>query len=177
LHHFLLPDLFELTVNPLELFVRGSIMYLGLILVMRFILRRDIGTMNMADLLFIVLVADASQNAMTGEYRTVSDGFLLVGSLVAWNVALDWLGYHFPAVRQWLAPRPLPLIEHGRWMRANLKREWISTEEVLSKLRESGIEDIAEVERAVLEPGGELGVIRSDGASGPRPPRRKVAAR
>jgi hypothetical protein len=156
----LLPDLFSFTMNPLELVVRGSIMYLGLILVMRFILRRDVGSMNMADLLFIVLVADASQNAMAGEYRTVSDGFVLVGSLVMWNVVLDWLSYHSSAVRQWLTPRPLPLIEHGKWVRANLKREWISTEEVHAKLRESGIEDITQVKRAVLESSGELSVIR-----------------
>ena len=82
-------ELFTLSMNPLELAIRGSLMYLGLVLVMRFILRRDIGSMSMPDVLFVVLVADASQNAMAGEYKTIADGVVLVGTLVGWNIALD----------------------------------------------------------------------------------------
>ncbi len=57
-------ELFSFTMNPLELVARGTMMYLGLVLVLRFVLRRDVGSMSMADVLFIVLIADASQNAM-----------------------------------------------------------------------------------------------------------------
>jgi uncharacterized membrane protein YcaP (DUF421 family) len=155
-------QLFTLSMDPLELFLRGSLMYLGLVLVMRFILRRDIGSMSMPDVLFVVLVADASQNALAGEYKSIADGVVLVGTLVAWNIALDWLGYRWPAFRRFIERQPLPLIEEGKWLRQNLRREWITTDEVESKLREAGIDDIALVHRAVLEPSGELGVIRRD---------------
>ena len=151
-----------LTVNPAELVVRGSAVYLSLILVTRFLLRRDVGAMSMADILFIVLVADAAQNAMSAEYRSLGDGAVLVGTLVAWNVAIDWLSFRSRAVRWLVEPPAVPLIENGRWLRRNLKREWISTEEVLAKLREEGIADITHVKIAYLEASGELGVIRRE---------------
>ncbi len=157
-----MPELFTLSMNPVELVIRGSLMYLGLVLVMRFILRRDLGSMSMPDVLFVVLVADASQNAMAGEYKSIADGLVLVGTLVAWNIALDWLAFRWPAFRRVIELQPLPLIEEGRWLRQNLRKEWITTEEVESKLREAGIDDIALVRKAVLEPSGELGVIRRD---------------
>lgn len=165
----------SLTVNPVELLVRGTAVYLALILVTRFLLRRDVGSMSMADILFIVLVADAAQNAMSAEYRSLGDGAVLVGTLVAWNVALDWLSFRLRVVRWLVEPPAVPLIENGRWLRRNLKREWITTEEVLAKLREQGIPDITKVKVAYLEGSGELGVIRSDDESASRKAPRKSA--
>ena len=156
-------DLFVFTVPPLELAVRGSVIYLGLILTLRFLLRRDVGSMSMADLLFIVLIADAAQNAMAGEYTSISDGVILVGTLVAWNLVLDWLAYYSPRFRRLIEPPALPLIKDGKWVRTNLKKEWITTDEVEAKLRELGIDDLSKVRIAYLESSGELGVIRSEG--------------
>lgn len=159
--------MFTFTMNPLELLLRGSIMYVGLILVMRFLLRRDIGSLSTPDLLFIVLVADAAQNAMAGEYKSLADGAVLVGTLVAWNILLDWLAFRSPAVRRVLTPDSLPLVINGKLLRQNMKKEWITREELESKLREAGIDDVRQVERAVLESSGELGIIRRD----EKPPR------
>jgi uncharacterized membrane protein YcaP (DUF421 family) len=153
---------FELTMSPLELFARGTIIYLGLLLTLRFLLRRDVGSMSVADLLFIVLIADAAQNAMAGEYRSITDGLVLLATLVGWNVAIDWAAYHSPRFRRLVEPPAVPLIRDGKWMRANLRKEWITTEEVTSKLREHGIEDVRQVRLAYLESSGELGVIRFD---------------
>lgn len=153
---------FQLTVNPWELVVRGSVMYVGLLLAFRFVLRRETDSVNMADLLFIVIVADAAQNALSGEYKSVGDGAVLVGTLIAWNVLLDWLAFRSRFFRRIIQRAPLPLIEDGRLLRANLKRMWITAEEVQSKLREAGIDDVAKVKRAFLEPSGELGLIRYD---------------
>jgi uncharacterized membrane protein YcaP (DUF421 family) len=153
---------FELTVSPWELIVRGTVMYLGLIAMFRFVLRRDVGSMNMADVLFIVIIADASQGAMSGESKSIGDGAVLVATLIGWNMCLDWLAYYSPTLRRVIAPPALPLIENGSWLRRNLQREWITTDEILSKLREHGIDDISLVRKAFLEPSGELGVIRND---------------
>ena len=165
-------DIFEMTMHPAELVLRGSVMYLGLLLTFRYLLRRDVGALGMADVLFIVLVADAAQNAMAGEYRSITEGFILVGTLVFWNVALDWLGYRSALVRRLIEPPAVPVIKDGKWIRRNLKREWITTEEVSSKLREHGIDDIAKVRMATLEADGELGVVRNDGKDPGRPPKR-----
>jgi uncharacterized membrane protein YcaP (DUF421 family) len=155
---------FALTVSPWELIARGTILYLGLILVLRFVLRRDIGSLSVADIMFIVIVADASQNALSGEYKSITEGAILVGTLVAWNVVLDWLAYRSPRFRRVLEPPALPLIKDGRIIRANLRKEWITVDELEAKLRESGIDDVAQVRVAYLESSGELGVIRVDKA-------------
>ena len=159
----MMSDLFTLTVAPAELFLRGTLIYLGLVLCFRYLLRRDIGSMSTADLLFVVLIADAAQNAMAGEYKSIGDGAVLLGTLIVWNIALDWLAYRSAIFRRLVEPPPVPLIKNGRWIRANLKQQWITTEEVETKLREHGISSIAQVRAAYLEPDGELGIIKRDG--------------
>ena len=155
---------FELTVSPWELIARGTILYLGLILTLRFVLRRDIGSLSVADLMFIVIVADAAQNALSGEYKSITEGAILIGTLVAWNVVLDWLAYRSPWFRRIIEPPAVPLIKDGRVIRGNLRKEWITVEELESKLRENGVDDVAHVRVAYLEPSGELGLIRTDDA-------------
>ena len=167
-------ELFGLTVHPAALVLRGTVIYLGLVLTFRFVLRRDVGSLGVPDVLFIVLVADASQNALAGEYKSITDGVVLVGTLVFWNIALDWLAYRSPLLRRLIEPPSLPLIKNGKWIRRNLKAQWITTDEVRSKLRERGIEDIEQVQVATLEPDGELGVRKIDAGEVEAPTRRKT---
>lgn len=86
-----LHELFALTVSPVELFIRGSIIYLFLFAVFRTILQRDTGTVSIADVLLLVLVADAAQNAMAAECRSVSDGLILISTILGWNLLFDYL--------------------------------------------------------------------------------------
>ena len=167
-------ELFQITLHPAELIFRGSVIYLGLMLTFRFVLRRGIGSLGIADVLFIVLIADASQNAMAGEYKSITDGFVLIGTLIFWNVVLDWAAYRSPLLRRIIQPAPLPLIRNGKWIRRNLKTQWITTDEILSKLRERGIEDIEDVSLATLEPDGELGVRKTTAEDVEAPTPRKA---
>jgi uncharacterized membrane protein YcaP (DUF421 family) len=89
-------ELFVPKHSIVEMLVRGTIMYLALFLILRFVARRQFGQLGIADLLVIVLIADASQNAMANEYRSVTEGLVLVLTIVFWDYALDWLGYHVP---------------------------------------------------------------------------------
>jgi uncharacterized membrane protein YcaP (DUF421 family) len=82
---------------------------------------------------------------------------------VFWNVALDWLAYRSVLVRRLVEPPVLPVVHEGKWIRRNLKRQWITTDEVQSKLRQHGIEDLAKVRSVTLEPDGNLSIIRYDG--------------
>jgi uncharacterized membrane protein YcaP (DUF421 family) len=151
--------LFAFSVNPLELVVRGSAIYCFLFAVFRVVLRRDVGAIGVADVLLLVLVADAAQNAMAGEYRSVSDGVVLVSTIIGWNMAIDWLAYRFPAARRLIEPPALPLVRDGRILHRNLRREFITVDELRAKLREHGTEDLGEVRVAYLESDGEVSVI------------------
>ena len=157
-----LSDLFSPDQPLLEMVVRGSVIYWFLLIVFRFVLRRDVGSMSMADLLFIVLVADASSSAMQGEYRSVTKGIALLGTLIGWNYLLDVLAYRSAKVAAFLEPPPEPLVRHGKFVARTLRKERITVEEVLAKLREEGIEDLSVIKIARLEGDGKVSVIRND---------------
>ena len=137
-------------------------MYWFLFLIFRFIVRRDIGAVGIADLLLLVIVADASQNAMAGEYRSVSDGMVLVATLIFWNLLLDWLSYRFPAFRRFAVATSLCLVKDGRINRRNMRREFITEDELWSKLRQAGVTELAKVKLVTLEGDGEITVVKNE---------------
>ena len=165
-----LPDLLHFSVDPLEIVLRGSAMYGFLWVLFRFVLQRDTGSMAVADILLLVLIADASQNAMAGGYDSLADGMLLVATIAAWNYLLDWASYRWPAVRRWVEPAPLLLVRNGQLIRANMRREMISLDELKASLREQGIENMHEVKTARMEADGQISVIRRPGAAAEPPP-------
>src|SRR5215213_4297880 len=136
------------TVSLAEIVLRGTFVY-----VLR-VLRREAGALGISDLLVVVLIADAAQNAMSSEYKSVTEGAVLVGTIVAWDYSLDWLGYRFPAVQRLLRPASLPLVKDGRMIRQNMRKEMITTEELLSLLREQGVDSLEEVKACCLEGDG-----------------------
>jgi uncharacterized membrane protein YcaP (DUF421 family) len=153
-------ELFELSVPALELMIRGSATYWFLFLMFRFVLRRDIGSIGITDVLFVVIIADAAQNAMAGEYKSITDGFILIATIAAWNVLLDWLNFKFLTLRSVIEARPLLLVRNGSLVVHNLSKEFLTQEEVLAKLRGEGIENIEDVKAAYLENDGTVSVIK-----------------
>ena len=153
-------SLFAFTVSPLELFIRASIIYWFLFLVFRLILRRDVGAIGLADVLLLVLIADAAQNAMAADYRSISDGLVLVSTIIGWNVFIDWLAFRFPAVRRLAQPPELLLVRNGTILQRNLKREMMTTHDLMAKLREHGVENLEEVRAAHMEADGKISVVK-----------------
>jgi uncharacterized membrane protein YcaP (DUF421 family) len=162
---------FTPSINLFEIFVRGTITYLFLFLVLR-ILRRQAGTIGIADLLVVVMIADAAQNAMGSDYRSVTEGIVLVATIAGWDYFLDWLAFRFPPLQRVLSPPPLLLIRDGKIMRRSLQKEMITREELMSHLREAGVEDVSNVKKAYLEVDGRFSVItresRSEKAKSPK---------
>jgi uncharacterized membrane protein YcaP (DUF421 family) len=147
----------------LEIIVRGSCSYLALFVILRVLLKRQAGTVGVTDLLVLVLIADAIQNAMSGDYHSVGDGVLLVCVIVFWSYTLDWLSFRFPALSRLMQPSSLLLVKHGRMMRDNMARELISKEELIRELRKHGVEDVRQVKRAYMEGDGNISVITYEG--------------
>lgn len=142
----------------LEIMLRGTVMYVGLVLLFRF-LRREAGSWSLADLLLIVLISDAAQNGMAGEYRSLTEGLVLVGTIAAWSYLIDWLSFRYKAFARILQAPPLPLIRNGVLQHRNLRRELITSAELHSQLRQKGVEHIEDVRCCYLEPDGQLSVV------------------
>jgi len=145
-----------------EIILRGTITYIMLFLILRFLLKRQSGVIGIADLLVVVLIADAAQNAMASEYRSITEGAILVLTIVFWNYAVDWLGFQFPALQRLTRPPPLLLIKDGRMVFRNMRQEMITTEELNSQLRQQGVEHCSEVKVAYIEGDGRISIIRQD---------------
>src|SRR3954471_6609151 len=109
----------------LEIFIRGTATYLALFVLLRLTLKRQSGAVGMTDLLVVILIADAAQNAMAGDYRSIADGVVLVATILFWAYAIDWLGYHVPAIERLVHPLPLPLVANGALLPRNMRSELI----------------------------------------------------
>jgi uncharacterized membrane protein YcaP (DUF421 family) len=112
--------IFSPSTPLLEIFLRGTIVYLSLFVLLRVILKRESGTVGITDLLVVVLLADATQNALANDYTSITDGILLVLTIVFWSYFLNWLGFRFPRIQKWVHPPPLPLVKDGEILYRNL---------------------------------------------------------
>ncbi len=160
--NFDLANIFSFTVSPLELMLRGSLMYWFLYIVFRFVLRRDVGSLGISDFLFVVILGDAAQSGMIGGATSATDGMVLIATLVFWSYMLDFMSFHYPVVRRLTEAPRLCLVRDGKLLRRNMRRELITDEELNAKIRREGIEDIGTVKRMYLEADGEMSLIRRD---------------
>lgn len=154
--------LFTPSLSPLELFVRGTIIYLTLFVLLRLVVKRQAGAVGITDLLVVVLLADAVQNGMAGDYRTITDAILLVVTIIFWSYALDWLGHRIPQVQRFIHPGPLLLVKNGRMHRKNMEKELITEDELNSALRQQGVDSIEYVKEMYMEGDGSFSIITRD---------------
>ena len=155
-------SLFGFTVSPLELFIRGTAMFWFLFLLFRFVVRRDVGSVAMADILIFVIIADAAQNALSGDYKSITDGVVVVGTIIIWNLIADWAGYKFKLLRPLLEPPPLVMIRNGQVNQRSLRSQYMTIDELKAKLREEGVDEISEVKLAMFEANGQFSVVKKD---------------
>ena len=154
-------SMFQPTESLGEIFIRGSVMYLAMFALLR-IFRRQAGSVGIADLLVIVVIADAAQNGMAGESKSITEALLLISTIVFWDYFLDFLGDKFAFFNRITTPKEILLIKDGKLLRANMHKEMISYDELISQLRQQGIEEISEVKKCFLESNGRFSVLKKD---------------
>lgn len=152
-------ELFVPSIPIVELIVRGSLVYLVLFWVLRLIPARQLGMLGTTDLLVVVLFAEAAQNAMATNYTSITEGALLVGTVIFWSQLLNWVGYRFPPFQRFLNPPPLLLVKNGHPIERHMQRELITEEELMSQLRQQGVELMTDVKRAYIEADGRISII------------------
>ena len=142
-----------------EILLRGTVVYLFIFLYFRFF-RRSAGAVGITDLLLVVLIADAAQNAMAGNEHSITAGLLTVGTIAFWDYFLDWLAYRFPAMRKLIDAPPLLLIRDGRLVHHNIRKEMMTTEDLRAQLRQHDVSGPHEVQAAFMEGDGKLTVVK-----------------
>jgi len=158
-------NLFELTHSVGETVVRGTIVYLVLLVILRYLPKRNIGSVAPHDILILVVIGGLANDGMLGGADSVGDFLLMSAVIIGWVLLVDWLDYRFSLLSWFFRSAMTPLVQDGRLLRKNLQREMITEDELLAALRKEGVDDIAEVKRACLEADGRISVIKTASTS------------
>jgi uncharacterized membrane protein YcaP (DUF421 family) len=154
---------FNPNVSVLDVAMRGTIIYLVLFALLR-ISRRQSSQIGTSDVLLIVLIADAVQNAMASNYHSITEGVGLVLTIFFWSWLLDYLAVHVPALHPLINAAPCVVVRDGTIDRRALRRELMTEDDLRSQLRLHGIEDLGEVQLARLEGDGQLSLKKRKGS-------------
>ena len=145
-----------------EISWRTALIYACVLLGLRLSGKREIGQLTPFDLVVLLLISNAVQNAMTGPDTTVSGGLAAAGTILVLNYFVALLRMHFAPFRRFVEGVPVILISHGQMQHANLRKERITPEELEGVLRKNSCDSVAKVELAMLEIDGSVSVIRRD---------------
>lgn len=145
-----------------EVMARATLMYLFLFFAVRFLLKREGGAVNIADLLVVVAIVDGVGPAFSGQAQSVTEGAVFVLTVIFWSWLLNWLSYRFPALRFLTAAPPVVLVRDGRMNRRAMASALMSREELMQQLREQGVEELSGVRLATMEGDGEVSVVKRD---------------
>ncbi|HJT37156.1 MAG TPA: YetF domain-containing protein [Actinomycetota bacterium] len=144
------------------LIVRSAVIYLVLLVGLRVFGKREVGQFTLFDLVFVLLVANAVQPAMTGRDLSLGGVFIIIATLLTLNFAVSRIRIRFPVLDRLLESRSVVVARDGAWDEAKLKREGITADEAVAALREHGIDSIGETKLVVLEADGSLSVVPKD---------------
>ena len=157
--------MFELGTDWWEIIVRATVVYIAVVLALRLTGRRSLGQRNAVDLVLILIVANAVQNAMIGSDTSLIGGLLAAGTLFLVDAIFDRIFGRSERLEHFFSGSPVVLVNHGQLLEANLRKEHMSHGELAEALREHGIEEIGQVKTAILEIDGSLSVVPDDAVS------------
>jgi uncharacterized membrane protein YcaP (DUF421 family) len=150
--------------------LRAVVVYVALLVALRAFGKREVGQFTLFDLVFVLLVANALQPAMTGPDYSLGGGLVLIVALVAANFIVGQLD-RVPVIHRLFTPAPSVVIKDGKYVKPTMEREGITQDEIEMAIREHGLEGSKDVKLAVLEADGSISVV-SDDSSAPRRKRR-----
>ena len=162
----------------LDVALRTSIVYLFLLVGLRLTGTRQLGQMSTFDLVLLLIIANAVQNAMVGPDTSLAGGLVAAGVLIGWHRAIDWWRVRSRGLSRLLSGEGVMLIHNGKILQEHCVRAGITRDELVQALREHGVASVHDVMLAVLEPDGAISVVRYDDIKpGDRPHRRIRAIR
>jgi uncharacterized membrane protein YcaP (DUF421 family) len=147
--------------------------YLFIIIAIRLFGKKELAQLSVIDLVFILLISNAVQNAMVGPDTSLIGGLVAAGSLFVVNYFFKWMLYKFPRFGTIVQGHPVLLVYHGKLLEQNLRKVQVSFNELHEAIREHGVAGIHEVDQAVLEVDGNISIL-SNGYSHQTTKKRKA---
>ncbi len=154
-----------LTLDPVALLwiaIRTFVVYLVLISALRIFGKRELGQMTPFDLVVILVVSNAVQNAMIGSDISLTGAIVSVSVLLLTNWVLNKVGFRNPNFRRFFMGQPRLLVHDGHVLEANMRREGLDVDDLLKAAREHGFDTITDIGEAMLEVDGTISIIPSN---------------
>lgn len=136
--------------------------YLFIVIAIRLFGKTEISQLSVVDLVFIMLISNAVQNAMVGPNSTLAGGLVAASALFVTNFIFKQCLYHFPGFGRFVQGESLMLIYRGKINRKNMEKAKLTIDELMEAVREHGVSKISEVDLAVLEVDGNISVLSED---------------
>lgn len=150
----------------MDAIVRAAAIYLFLLILFRIAGRRSVAEMTTFDFVLLLIIGEATQQALLGDDFSITNAFIIIAALIAFEMAFDALAERFPGFAKLTQGVPVVLVENGRPLLQRLKRARLSVDDVLQRAREQrGLERLDQIKFAVLEAGGGVSIIPADPAS------------
>lgn len=146
----------------LDIALRTAIIYVVVLLGLRLTGKREVGQMSPFDLVLLLLIANAVQNAMTGPDTSVTGGLVAAATLLGMNTLVTRVVGRSKTARTLIEGTPTLLIRRGKILQEHLTQERISTEDLHQALRAHGVTRVEDVSLAVLEIDGSISVLKND---------------
>ncbi len=148
--------------NYLQIILRCIAVYFFVIIAIRIFGKKELAQLSVIDLVFILLISNSVQNAMVGPDTSLTGGLLAAISLFIINYILKLVLYKNKNVSEFLQGKAIMLVYKGKLQPHNLQEAEITTDEIEAAIREHGVEDIKNVDLAMLEVDGNISVISDD---------------
>lgn len=147
----------------MDLVVRAAVMFFFVYLLTRIIGRRELSSLQPFDLIMLVMIGDLVQQGVTQNDFSVTGAFLVGGTIALLTVLVSYTSFRFPRLRPVLDGDPVIVIEDGKPIERNLRRNRIALDELAAAARQSQIDSLDDVRWAVLETNGRISFIPKSG--------------
>lgn len=141
---------------------QSATVYVFILVAIRLFGKKELAQLSIIDLVFILLISNAVQNAMVGSNVSLSGGLVAAGTLFVMNYLFKTLIYRFPRFSNVVQGHAIMLIYEGRIIKENLIKSRISLFEIEEAAREHGVASLDDVDLAVLEVDGNISILSND---------------
>lgn len=150
------------SLNPLEIFLRVTILYFSIFLMTRLMGPRQVGIVSAFNFITHAGMAHVATSRMVNPEASLAAALIIIAVAYSLSLLLSWIDYILPA---WVGTSPITLVKNGQILQSNLKKVYVTLDDLLAQLRLKKAHNISEVASAVLEPMGELSVVKTPESS------------
>jgi uncharacterized membrane protein YcaP (DUF421 family) len=146
----------------MDIVLRGVAIFLFLYVLMRVIGRRELSTLEPFDLILLIVLGDAVQQGLTQDDYSLTGAFLAIGTIAMLQLSVSFVNFRFPRLRPIIDGEPIVMVQDGKPLDKNMRRERLTMEDLRAAMRGQSISSLDDVAWAVMETSGKISFIKKE---------------